>query len=76
MGPICHVNIFHKSMNFIKKSIEKFLTFQTRVLKVGLSGMEAVKNTKFLLNISKIILARPKKHRDMECEYRCSNTFI
>ena len=32
-----------------------------------------MKNTKFQLIISKIMLARQKQSRDMGCEYHCSN---
>ena len=34
------------------------------------------KHTKFLPNISKIVPSRPKKHRDMGCEYHYRSLLI
>ena len=46
-------------------------TFQDTVMKFGdlLGGLKLAINAKFQHNISKIMSARPKKHRDMGCEY-------
>ena len=41
-----------------------------------ISGIEVRKNTKLQLNISKIVAARVKKHRDMECEYHYTMPII
>ena len=48
--------------------------FQIRVFKFSgkLALWKLWKNTKFQLIISKILPARPKKHRDMGCEYHYS----
>ena len=53
--------MFHKSINFIRK-INRKIYFSSQSFKIWwlLSGMEVIKNTKFQLNISKIMSARQK----------------
>ena len=34
-----------------------------------MGSMKIMKNTQLQLNMSKIMPAKPKKHRDMGCEY-------
>ena len=56
---------------FYKKVKGKIWIFQAAILKCGYVleiGMLAT-NAKFQLNISIIMPARPKKHRNMGCEY-------
>ena len=58
--------------------MKKSFIFQATVLKFGdlLWGWKLATNTKFQHNISKITSARPKKHRDMGCEYHYSENVI
>ena len=58
--------------------MKKCFIFQATVLKFGdlLAGWKLATNTKFQLNISKITSARPKKHRDMGCEYHYSEMLL
>ena len=48
----------------------KIFIFQAAVFKFGdlLGGWKLVINTKFQHNISKIMPARPQKHRDIDCD--------
>ena len=54
--------MFNKSINFMRRFIRGNYYFLNQSLVS--KGMEVMKNTKFQLNISKIMIARPKKHRD------------
>ena len=60
-----------KSLNFYEGQMKEICTFQATVLKFYdlLTGWKLATNAKFKNNISKIIPARPKKHRDIGCEY-------
>ena len=63
-------------MNFIR-SLGKMFIFQATVLKFGdlFGGWKLAKNANFQHNICKIMAARPKKYRDMRCEYDYNNLY-
>ena len=68
--------MFNKSINSITRLKQRKLSlFKTTNFKFGgKSVAEKFGKQKTHLNISKIMAARPKKHRDMECEYHCRHT--
>ena len=56
-------------MNFIKRSNRKKNYFSNCSFEIGcvIKGLEVITNTKFQLNICKIMPARPKQHRKKGC---------
>ena len=56
----------------------KIFIFQATVLKFGdlLRGWSLLINTKFQHNISKIMPARPHKHRDIDCDTTITKLLI
>ena len=62
-------------MNFIRRLNRGNFYFSNQSFQIWwlIGGIEVRKTYKFQLNISKIMAARPKKHRAMGCEYHYSN---
>ena len=62
--------MFNKSIQLIRRLNRENFYFSNHNFQIWqlINGMEVLRNTKFQLNVSKIVPARPKKHMDMGCE--------